>query len=313
MANFTIIEHCLFCGNPSFKKFDEIADWKIVKCKKCGYVFTNPRPSEKDLPNYYTFDYYKDERHYKKFFNENGSLRNDSDDYMNRIRIIETYVSKRGALLEIGAAHGDFLYALKNRGWKTSGIEISEDAVKIAKEKNNIDLYTGTLESFESKNKFDVICMFQTLEHLPNPKFLIDKSFELLNPNGIIVIEVPNINSFDMKINFERKRLSYDLPRHLSHFSPSFLKKQMEIAGFSILKIDRYYPNFILNALKKRTYSKNTSSNTNNSSESFNQASILELLKDNTTWKGKMINKISLVFPGWKFSLIAKKKVNEIF
>lgn len=298
---------CLFCGNTKFKHFDAVENWNIEKCCKCGYTFTNPRPTLEELPKFYDFNYFKDERHYKKFFNEDGSLRQDSDDYYNRIKIIESNVAKRGKILELGAAYGDFLVKLRDRGWETYGVEISEDAVKIAKEKNNINIFNGTLETFETNEKFDVICMFQTLEHLANPKYIIEKSYQLLNPGGVIVIEVPNVNSFDLKINFERKRLSYDLPRHLSHFSPSFLCKELKKSSFSIVTIDRYYPNFILNFFNKRNQKISVSENTNNKPEINDTKQNIELLKDNTTWKGKLINKISLFSPGWKFTIIAQK------
>lgn len=297
---------CLFCGNAKFKHFDSVENWNIEKCGKCGYTFTNPRPTLEELPKFYDFNYFKDERHYKKFFNEDGSLRQDSDDYYNRIKIIESCVTKRGKILELGAAYGDFLVKLRDRGWETFGIEISEDAVKIAQEKNNINIYNGTLETFETNEKFDVICMFQTLEHLANPKYIIEKSYQLLNLGGIIVIEVPNVKAFDLKINKERKILSYDLPRHLSHFSPTFLQKRLHETKFTIISIDRYYPNFILNLFKKRNYK--TIQNEKKTEETIISNDLqIELLKDNTTWKGKLINKISILFSGWKFTIIAKK------
>ncbi|CAN0531624.1 unnamed protein product, partial [Scytosiphon promiscuus] len=119
-------------------------------------------------------------------------------------------------------------------------------AVKLAKSVYNLDIFCGTFDQFKPQKQFDVICMYQTLEHVPNPDFIIDRSYELLKKDGILVIEVPNIKAFDIKIDNERKRLSYDLPRHLNHFHPSFLSKEIKKRKFEILDIDLHYPSFIL-------------------------------------------------------------------
>ena len=71
---------CDFCGSENSTRFDQLEEWKIVKCTDCGFVFTNPRPTVESLPHFYSEDYYKDERHYSKFYNDNGSLRIGNED-----------------------------------------------------------------------------------------------------------------------------------------------------------------------------------------------------------------------------------------
>ena len=293
---------CLFCGESKFKFFDSDNGWKIDRCKKCGYIFTNPRPADDNIADFYNLEYFKDERHRDSFFNKDGTIKYDSENYINRIKIIESFVKERGRILEIGAAYGDFLVQLKERGWDAYGIEISKDAAKIAYEKNNINLFIGTLETLEIKEKFDVICLFQTLEHLPDPLTFLKKAYELLNIDGILVVEVPNVKSFDMLLSKERKRLSFDLPRHISHFYPQFLKKELKKIGLKTIFIDKYYPTFILKILQRKKEHINELNKTLSK-----EKNVYELFRDETTWKGLLLRRITHFFPGWRFTIIAKK------
>ncbi|MBN2777434.1 MAG: class I SAM-dependent methyltransferase [Bacteroidales bacterium] len=302
------IENCIFCKSSEYKIYDSLDGWEISECRSCRYIFTNPRPSDEDLQSFYDFDYFKDTRHHDKFFNSDGSVKSNVEDYYNRIKDIEKWFSTRGKLLELGSAHGDFLYKMTQRGWETYGIEISVEAVELALMKNNLKIFNGTFEDFETDKKFDVICMYQTLEHVKDPKYVIEKAFRLLNKNGILVIEVPNVKAFDLRISKKRKWLSYDLPRHLSHFSPSFLKKRLLENSFTILETDLYYPEFVLKLFNWQHDNKRKAvDKINTEPMSNNENAIHEMLKDHTTWKGSALKKFSRLFPGWKFTIIAKK------
>lgn len=298
---------CNFCGSSSSKIFDSVDGWDIVICNNCKFHYTNPRPILKELYKYYDESYFTDIRHSKKFYNEDGSVKESIENYDNRILNIENYVNSKGRLLEIGAARGGFLKVMHDRGWEVKGVEISEDAVKLAKEVNGIDLFCGSFEDYSSENKFDVICMYQTLEHVANPKEIIKKSYELLNKAGVLIIEVPNINGYDIKKDKIRRNMVYDLPRHLNHFSPSFLSKQIKNFGFQILEIDKYYPQFILDwmASKNQTYElKSVSKAPHNKIKQE-----VELKKYNKSWKVKLLDSFSNLYPGWRFTVIAKKLV----
>lgn len=295
---------CNFCGSSKFTKYDQIGKWTIVKCKECGFCYTNPRPKEEFLPVFYTEDYFQDIRHRKRFYEPDGSIKLDEGNYLNRIIEIENYFDNRGVLLEIGAARGGFLKKMQDRGWEVFGVEISEDAVELAKQVNNLRLFCGNFISYHLNNHFDVICMYQTLEHLPEPKEILKKAFTELKPNGILVIEVPNIKGWDIMWNKREKELVYDLPRHLNHFSPLLLKKELNKLGFEIIDIDRYYPNFILKYFNRKN--KKTQNNKIFNKDKREEES-LPMKRKNKTWKLKLLDMISIIFPGWRFTIIARK------
>lgn len=299
---------CNFCGSNDYKNYDSSNNWNIVKCSHCGHIYTNPCPKPEDLPKYYAEEYFKDERHIDQYYNADGTVKEENADFSNRVTMIEQHVQKRGKILEIGAARGNFLKVMEKRGWEVYGIEISKDAVQLSKQINDIELFCGTIEEFNSNEKFDVICMYQTLEHVPNPEVVIRRSYEMLTKNGIILIEVPNIKGHDIKSNEEKRRLIYDLPRHLNHFSPNILSRELKKKGFKVTKVDRYYPEFVLNFFKKRSQNKtNTTTNNNKAPESKSLQDNIPLAKSNTSLKGKIINLLPLFFPGWRFTIVGQK------
>lgn len=299
---------CLSCKSHKIKLFHKQDKWTVYKCLNCGYIFTNPYPAPEVIHEYYTFDYFKDERHVKKFFNSNGTLKIGEVDYLSRIVDIENEFDQRGRLLEIGAAHGQFLDVMKRIGWEVNGVEISSDACKIAHDEYGLEIFNGTFLEYSDDKLFNVICMYQTLEHVYQPFEHIEKAYSLLKTGGILVIEVPNVYSFDMLVSKKRRWYSYDLPRHLSHFYPRILKKHLLTNNFTIVKIDRYYSNFILtlNNLKKKK-SESDGINCNVYASSSQDENMPKMKKAHVTWKGELLKKLSYLLPGWKFTIIARK------
>lgn len=305
---------CSFCGSSKRTLYFKKEIWNVVMCSDCGYIYTNPRVKEELISEYYDFDYFKDERHSSKFF-ENSKIKT-TNTYINRFEDIENYVEKRGRFLEIGAAFGEFCRAMRERGWAVDGVEISKDAASIASEVNGIDLYCGTFEEYDCMHKYDAIAMYQTLEHVYNPKEVLYKSFDLLNAGGVLVIEVPNVHAFDMKISRERKRLSLDLPRHVSHFHPRFLKRELEKIGFHVEYIDLYYPGFVIFAtrllyrFKAYLRSKKPLKSEIINDEKHNNS--IPMAKKPLNLKISVLKVISKFLPGWRFTIIARKPNESI-
>jgi SAM-dependent methyltransferase len=305
---------CCFCGSSEYSPYDSVDEWRIVKCNHCGFCFTNPRPTVESLPSFYDLRYFKDDDVARLgFFNEDGSPNLGQDiGYHHRIADLESRVDKRGSLLELGAALGGFLSVMRKRGWKVSGVEVSREAVEIARKNEGINIFCGKLEEFETTETYDVVCMYHSLEHTPNPAFVIEKTYELLNPGGIVVIEVPNLEGFDARINRERKLLSYDLPRHLSHFTPALLSKKLEKKGFEILEVDLYYPNFILRlaeAGNARRRGGNVDQPVLDSDDGHAAQHNVDLpmARRRINWKTRLLKYASQVFPGWRFTIVARK------
>lgn len=172
---------------------------------------------------------------------------------------IEKVHPHKGKLLDVGAATGTFLLNAKKRGWDVAGLEISGYASEQA-QKEGLDVRTGTLEArlFEPQS-FDVITMFDLLEHVPNPDQTIALAKNLLKPNGLLVLNLPDAGSVYAKLTGKLWPLIVP-PEHLCLFNQknlAMLLKHHDLDVMEIAKIGkRFKPAYILQVLYTVRYQK---------------------------------------------------------
>lgn len=193
---------------------------------------TVPKPADSELNSYYESEDYISHTDEKRGFISTLYQIVKSYSLRSKINLISKFAGENKTLLDIGAGTGDFLVTAKSKEFKVTGIEVNEQARKRAEQKG-ISLLVN-LDDVAGK-KFDVITLWHVLEHLPNLKSDLNKIENLLNPNGILVIAVPNYKSYDAKF-YREFWAAYDAPRHLWHFSQNSITK---LAGenFKLLKI----------------------------------------------------------------------------
>lgn len=213
-------------------------EFEITKYKK-GILRTFPVPE--NLSKYYESQDYISHSDSKKGI-------------QNRLyQIVKSYMlSKKaewindfydsGSILDYGAGTGDFLIEMKNREWKVEGVEPNKSARDLGISKG-VNLQENILKL---ENKFyDVISLWHVLEHIPDYPSKISDFDNLLKEDGILVIAVPNYNSYDSEY-YRENWAAWDTPRHLWHFSRSGIRGEMEKLGFELvkekpLKFDSYY------------------------------------------------------------------------
>jgi len=157
---------CNLCGLDNTKLLFTKYSFNIVRCRRCNFIYVNPRPTEDEMANFYTEEYFYDSK--GAYGYENYSIEGKIH-IQRRIKIVETYTSS-GKLLEVGCATGQWLKAMKEKNWDVYGIELSEFASKYARDKFGLNVLTGRLkEQNLLNNYFDVVVMWDTIEHLINP------------------------------------------------------------------------------------------------------------------------------------------------
>ncbi len=129
-----------------------------------------------------------------------------------KYKMISNY-SRNGKLLDYGCGNGVFLQYMNVKGFEVKGFEPNEVARNQAKE-----FGITLIDSLETDERFDVITLFHVLEHISNPKEILQKLKSLLNENGKLIIAVPNYKSFDAKY-YKEFWAAYDVPRHIFHYS----------------------------------------------------------------------------------------------
>lgn len=157
-------------------------------------------------------------------------------------------------VLDFGCGTGDFVKFLNSKNINGVGVEPNFQAREIAKNKK--------IQIFENLNelkdfKFDVITLWHVLEHIPDYQNQIIELKKLLNPNGIIIIAVPNFNSYDAKF-YKEFWAAFDVPRHIWHFSQTSIIDLAKKTNFTLQTIKpMWFDSFYVSLLSEKYKNKN--------------------------------------------------------
>ena len=210
--------------------------------KNLDMLITHPQPNLENLGKYYDSPSYISHTDGNKSLFEKLYQTVKNIALKNKLNLINSLSENKGKILDIGAGVGDFLAFVKQDGWQTIGVEPSQKAREIAINKGvNFVNETSDLEN----NSFDIITMWHVLEHVPNLEFQIKELKRLLNPNGTLVIAVPNFKSFDANY-YKEYWAAFDVPIHFWHFSKTaikllFEKQNMKLDKVLPMKFDAFY------------------------------------------------------------------------
>jgi 2-polyprenyl-3-methyl-5-hydroxy-6-metoxy-1,4-benzoquinol methylase len=246
-----LLKNCPVCGSEIFEPFISGKDYfltgekfEIVKCKGCGFRFTNPRPKAEELGKYYESAEYISHSDTKKgiFAAVYQQVRKYT---LSRKLLLISKFQPKGEILDIGCATGQFLNYMSEHGWKTTGIEPDEKTRAKAISEYGLHIFPEEKLNSFSKSSFDVITMWHVLEHVADLKGRMEQLKNLLKPQGTLIIAVPNCDAYDAK-KYGKFWAGYDLPRHLYHFTKSDIKLLVEKYGFTIvnilpMKFDAFY------------------------------------------------------------------------
>jgi SAM-dependent methyltransferase len=152
---------------------------------------------------------------------------------------IESHLDNASAsprLLDFGSGFGFFLGVVKEYGWEPVGLEPLPASSVYARATFGVEVATDTLrpDTFPADH-FDVVTAFQVFEHLESPGEVLTVLQRALRPGGIILIEVPNIDSWSTRLM--RSRCRHYVPDHINFFSADTLRHLMEVCGFEVLEL----------------------------------------------------------------------------
>jgi 2-polyprenyl-3-methyl-5-hydroxy-6-metoxy-1,4-benzoquinol methylase len=241
------VKACPICNSDQLQQKFSCRDYtvsnelfELTKCEECNLLITNPRPE--DLAKYYISDDYLS--HSNKITSPLSLTYNIARYFAvrSKFRLIKSY--DKGtvvSLLDYGCGTGDFLHYCAGQKALVQGVEPSSKAREIAKAKS-LDVKENLTQV---NQKFTAITLWHVLEHIPDMNETLDKLIARIEQNGIIVIAVPNHESYDATI-YKEYWAGYDVPRHLWHFSKLsmtklFEKHQLSLINITPLKLDAFY------------------------------------------------------------------------
>lgn len=227
---------CEVCGSPSGEHKTVL--WKyntpVVRCGACGLHYANPRWKTEHLFSRYTADYWEEYA---------GTISHTSvDETANNARWFPFLgphddVRSTNRLLDVGCATGEFLLAARARGWQVYGVESSPIGAATAARVTRGEVHSGTLDTANYPNGyFDVVTMWDVIEHLQSPRRYLQRIAEILRPGGLLSITTPNIRSLSFWL------LGVDWTEigpndHLYYFTPRTMARLLDECGFSVYKM----------------------------------------------------------------------------
>ncbi len=203
-------------------------DFEMARCPSCGFIYLNPRPTERSLLQFYQ-DYLPEDE-----ISIDSWRRMMEPIFQRSARLIKRHTD-RGRLLDIGAGFGFFLAEMRERGWEVEGVDISKNAIDYARGVLKVAVHPGPLEDIAfPENGFDVVTAFYLIEHLRDPAAFLSECYRILKPRGLLLLRYPHTTPIKNVLHgLGIKNRLYDLPAHLSDFSPKTIRACLEDAGFT--------------------------------------------------------------------------------
>jgi len=196
----------------------------IVRCLGCGLVRQNPQPQPVDLVQAY--QEVEDERYEEE---TSGRL----ETFSRALADIERH-EPRGRLLDVGCHTGIFLDVARRAGWATTGVEPSRWSAERARARG-LQVLDGTLaDASLPDDSFDVVTMWDVIEHLAEPVEELKRARRLLRPGGLLAVSTMNVETWFPRL-FGR-RWPWYMQMHLYYFTPRTLNQMLKLAGYETVE-----------------------------------------------------------------------------
>jgi 2-polyprenyl-3-methyl-5-hydroxy-6-metoxy-1,4-benzoquinol methylase len=231
---------CPLCDSPRSRHLWTKGEADYVQCSECTLVYENPRLTETELKDFYSAETYfvnreggKDAPGYQDYFQQCSPAL--VQEYFS---ILQSHAAKKPSVrfLDLGCGPGGLLAEAKKHGWNASGLEISRWAVEKGRAEG-LDIVEGTLQDAHfAEGEFDLISMFDVLEHLPHPRDTVSAIARVLRPGGVLVIETPNIEGFFVRTLYGAASDMVKPRAHICLYSPTTARRLLKGAGLSVVR-----------------------------------------------------------------------------
>jgi spore maturation protein CgeB len=221
---------CVVCEGERSVPFALVSGKRLHRCAECGMVYAHPFPTDKEIAAYYASPYYD------PYIDAKQEIGATYEAWLDEIE----KRSPRGSLLDVGCGIGLFLTAARGRGWDVRGVEPSPWPAAFALEETGVPVDACTLEDARfPEDRFDVVTLWSTLEHLPDPVSVVREVTRVTRPGGRIWIGVPNTASLEARLRGARDH-NLAKPEHLLHFTGLTLRRFLT-ARMGLVDVERVY------------------------------------------------------------------------
>ena len=212
----------------------------LHSCSYCRTLFLDPMPDAKEIAGFYPGEYW-----WKA--GRAGILKRLESIYRRiALRDHVAFITRAAGnrtnptILDVGCGSATLLGLLEPLGFRVRGVDFSSEAANVAKVENGVDVTVGSLEEacFPDES-FDIVTLFHVMEHVTNPRQVLGEVARVLKPNGVVVLQVPNIESWQFRI-FGARWYGLDIPRHVIDYSRNSIFKLLNDSGFIPTRIRHF-------------------------------------------------------------------------
>lgn len=241
------ITHCQLCGSASRERKFADPPFEVMTCRDCGLVYVTPRLQGQALAEVYGASYWK---------SDNPKLHGYADyareaelylqTFRRRMALVGRWLPPRARVLDVGCAAGYFLRVLQPLGHDVHGVELSpaiagEAIAALGKDR----IHVGTLEDAVAAMdyqpaSFDLVTLWDVIEHVPEPQAVLRRIRQLLKPDGHLLLETQNVASRWARL-LGRRWHHYKHHEHLYHFTPATITRLLADCDFAVERIGADY------------------------------------------------------------------------
>ena len=227
---------CPICGSHRFdpRRTD------LLRCRGCGTQVPAHEHGPTDTAALYNREYFEG-RVYRDYVREKSQR---IEWFRRRLSVVERHLPRQGRVLDVGCAAGFFLELMRARGYSVHGLDVSAHAVCLARnlglEVRRADIRSARYPS----SHFDLVTMWDVLEHVPDPLGYLREAHRILRPTGVLLVETLNIGSFTARLLGRRWPL-FAPPYHLFYFTRPAMRMMLARTGFLTVRavpVQSYVP-----------------------------------------------------------------------
>ncbi len=229
---------CNLCGSEDRQAYCPENGLGLVQCQHCGLVYVSPRPDANELYALYGETYFHNDESskvgYTHYVNDEQNIRNT---FAGRLDRLVPFI-KTGKLLDVGCAAGFFMSEADKRGWQVSGVDVSSFAVEYTRSRFGFEASVGSLLELDLPTAgYDLVTLWDVIEHVPDPKAYITEIARLVRPGGVFALATPDVGSIPARLA-GRRWVGYKLSEeHVYYFSIKTLTRMLNEAGFDVVNV----------------------------------------------------------------------------
>ncbi len=249
-SDAALASQCNLCSHrgaaPLFSTFnmhgrhviDPNETFSLVRCGGCGVCYLRDIVVDSDYyQKYYELGYYNSDIPPASFLARALAVLGKCSMWFKERMILKYFTGEgRVSLLDVGCGGGVFLSALNSSRFDKCGVEINKEGYELCQRKG-LAVYNKSLAEAKLPEKsFSVVTLWHVLEHVDKPKEIFEVAHKILADDGVVVIQVPNMESLGFKYGRQRW-FHLDSPRHLMLYNKKSMEKLCELTGFQVIEV----------------------------------------------------------------------------